>query len=420
MSRTGVATALEAVALFRKGEFVAPFLRRAQLSAGDRALAQSLTYGAVRRWTLWQRALRAFLKPRPSAFSQEVRDGLILMAVGLVELPTFAPQVLASALVSAVKKKDFRGSRALNAVARRMTEELRLWLEGLGEEAAPDLVGLTPWAYDQLKARGAEAFEALKVHMNRPPLLAVYATQEGEKLLAASGLRYRPSSRSGVFLLDEGLLPTALPGFEEGHLWPASVTSIEICARIADHLPQGAHLVELCAGRGVKTGLLRHMRPDVTLEAWDLSPNRLAVAQQRLQKAGLSDGVTFVAGDSRQMTPLRRPQAVFLDAPCSGSGTWSRHPESKWQATAQAVESLAQLSYELAAHGAQMLAPGGLFAFATCSLFQKENEENTDRFKALGLRPLEGEGRLWWPDCPQSDGFYSWLARKEEVDGTIF
>lgn len=416
MKKGGLRAALQAWAEVRQGRFAAQWLRRQDLSDSDRRLATALVNAAARRRSLWELALRHFLKPRPEAFSTSVCDALILIAAGLTDLPTFEPAVLISGLVEAVKASDFRGSRAVNAVARRMGRELRDWIAGLGPARQSELLGLTPWACERLKARGESVFQSLCAHMNdQQPLLAFWALPDDAQAVYSAGFELEPGPRPNLWRLKTGVLPVALPGFSQGLVWPASETALCLTLDLAALLPPDALLLELCAGRGVKTGLLLKVRPDLRIAACDLSARRLEVARQRLTAAGLVDRVSFQVCDGRTVNPEEPPDAVFIDAPCSGSGTWARHPESRFEATEQAVKTLAQLGFELACRGYEVLKPGGLFFYATCSLFEEENEALAGRLASLGLK---GNGlypyKTWWPDSPWSDGFFVFGARKEE------
>jgi 16S rRNA (cytosine967-C5)-methyltransferase len=96
---------------------------------------------------------------------------------------------------------------------------------------------------------------------------------------------------------------------------------------------------------------------------------------------------------------------VLADAPCSGSGSWRRAPEAKWALTPQRLAALCTLQASILSKAARLVAPGGVLAYATCSLLRDENEDQITAFlaahpgwvrqRALRLTPLDG-----------GDGFY--------------
>lgn len=188
----------------------------------------------------------------------------------------------------------------------------------------------------------------------------------------------------------------------------------------------GDNLLDMCAGRGIKAAQILRSCSGATVEAWDLSSGRLGAAKREAERLGVSERISFTVGDALELQPQRPPSAVFLDAPCSGSGTWGRHPEGKWRSQPEGIKDAAQLQTRLLLRAMDLVSPGGVVFYATCSLFREENEKVVAA--ALGQRsemvevplrqknPLFRKGKpfgtLIWPALPWVDGFYVAALRK--------
>lgn len=181
---------------------------------------------------------------------------------------------------------------------------------------------------------------------------------------------------------------------------------------------EGTCLLDMCAGRGVKTGQIAALRPDASLEGWDLSQGRIAAAEREMQRLGLTGRVTLKSGSSLELIAERLPDAILVDAPCSGSGTWRRHPEGAWRLSEESLAELSRLQSQLLARAFALVRRGGKVIYSTCSLLAEENEEAVARALALspGVRPVEVSlpggvtrklGSVILPENPWTDGFYA-------------
>jgi 16S rRNA (cytosine967-C5)-methyltransferase len=80
-----------------------------------------------------------------------------------------------------------------------------------------------------------------------------------------------------------------------------------------------------------------------------------------------------------------RADVVLLDVPCSGTGTLSRHPDARWRLRPEAIDEMADLQARMLEAAAEVVAPGGLLVYSTCTLEPEENEVRVEAF--LGARP---------------------------------
>jgi 16S rRNA (cytosine967-C5)-methyltransferase len=112
--------------------------------------------------------------------------------------------------------------------------------------------------------------------------------------------------------------------------------------------------------------------------AGDVSPRRARRLQENLARAG-SGREHIIVADGRR-PPVRPTDAVVMDVPCLGTGTFARHPDARWRVTPEALDSLVRLQAELLDRAAAVVAPGGLLVYSSCSLEPEENQSQVERF----------------------------------------
>jgi 16S rRNA (cytosine967-C5)-methyltransferase len=151
---------------------------------------------------------------------------------------------------------------------------------------------------------------------------------------------------------------------------------------------------DCCAASGGKSILAYDLIPNIHLTASDIRESIINNLKQRFARAGITNYKTFVADLSKPQPPNNKPQAkydlIVLDAPCSGSGTWSRTPEQLVFFETGRIDHYAKLQQTIAANVIPHLAPNGRLVYITCSVFKKENEEILELLKEkLQLEKME-------------------------------
>lgn len=176
----------------------------------------------------------------------------------------------------------------------------------------------------------------------------------------------------GHIRLPAGAAVPFLDGYDEGAWWVQDLAA-SLPARL---LGKGkGHVLDLCAAPGGKTMQLAAAGWDVT--AVDASESRLARLSENLARTNLKADVVAADLRNRNWQPEAEADAVLLDAPCSATGIFRRHPDVLHRAHGRLIAEMAELQGQLLHRSAKWVRPGGTLVFATCS-----------------LEPVEGEGQV--------------------------
>lgn len=210
----------------------------------------------------------------------------------------------------------------------------------------------------------------------------------------------------------------AAPEFERGWFEVQDAGS-QVAAAIAGEI-RGAQVLDYCAGGGGKTlALAAAMGNTGQLYAYDADARRLAETVKRAQRAGVRNLQIRSPIHADALAGLEgRMDLVFVDAPCTGSGTWRRHPDAKWRLTpAQLERRMAEQDAILAAASA-FVKPGGRLIYVTCSLFAEEDEDRVAAFlgasPAFAVEPVGLASAVRWLT---PDGFLRLSPRTAGTDG---
>ena len=174
--------------------------------------------------------------------------------------------------------------------------------------------------------------------------------------------------------------------FEKGWFEVQDLGS-QIAAAAAGEI-RGRQVLDFCAGGGGKTlALAAAMESTGQLWAYDADARRLAQTVRRARRAGVRNLQVRPPSGLDALEGLEaRMDVVFVDAPCTGSGTWRRHPDAKWRLTPQQLEQRIAEQDAILAVAAAFVKPGGRLIYVTCSVFAEENEDRIAAF--LAASPL--------------------------------
>lgn len=175
-----------------------------------------------------------------------------------------------------------------------------------------------------------------------------------------------------------GFVP-GLPGFEEGDWWiqnAAAALPVQVMGEL-----KGKTVIDLCAAPGGKTAQLAAAGAHVI--ALDRSAPRIARLHENMERLGFD--VETVIADGAVWQPKEKVDAVLLDAPCSATGTLRHQPDALHLKDVRDQDKLAALQKRLLVNALEMLKPGGVLVYCTCSIQKDESERQAEWFLQQGL-----------------------------------
>ena len=191
----------------------------------------------------------------------------------------------------------------------------------------------------------------------------------------------------------------------------------------------GQTVLDLCAGAGGKTlALAAAMQGKGQLIATDTNRNRLDQLRPRVQRAGADFVEVLLLNPGKELAMMDELRGgcdlVLVDAPCSGTGTWRRSPETRWRLNEARLKRVIDEQAKLLRIAAEMVAPGGHLVYAVCSVLDAEGKAQVDMFlndnKGWAAEPITalptgrnyGAGVLLTPAHDECDGFFFARIRK--------
>ena len=323
-----------------------------RLPAEGRARAQRLATEALRWAQRSDRLLGPHLRNKPEERVMNLFR-LALYEIHVERAPPHGPVNDVVSLAPASKKK------LLNAVLRNVLRRGASW------DDLP-LPKLPKWLRRSLvDAWGKGPVASMeRVHLAPAPLDLTLRDSEVDRTSIANA---RLLETGSLRIYDYSRV-TALPGFAEGSWWVQDAAAA-IPARLLN-VTSGERVLDLCAAPGGKT--MQMASRGATVTAVDISPSRMARVAENLARTRLD--AELVTADALTWEPEQRFDAILLDAPCSATGTFRRHPDLAYTKSPEDVQQLVRLQSALIDRAFGWLRPGGRMVFCTCSLLPDEGE----------------------------------------------
>ncbi len=199
----------------------------------------------------------------------------------------------------------------------------------------------------------------------------------------------------------------------------------QLIALACDARP-GHQVLDYCAGGGGKTlALANSMKVKGRIVAMDMEEARLLKGKERFRRARVSDIIEVrPLSDDRHRKWLKRQKETFdctlIDAPCSGTGTWRRNPDTRWKVYGPGLEELVKIQADILDRVVHTVKPGGRLVYATCSVLPEENEQQVEAFLARHPDFELPDLKDVWPEdaTPPCDGKYMRLTpHRHGTDG---
>jgi 16S rRNA (cytosine967-C5)-methyltransferase len=386
-------------AVLRKGlplESALPSATRELERSDDRAFAHAIAATVLRHLTdLDQLIDSATAKPLPpDAKARTVLRIALAQALGLGTPPH-------AAIATVLPLVDGGPKRLVHGVFGTLVR---------GVQALPDPPALPEAVAERWRAAWGEAVveAASRAAAIQPPtdltLRDPAATVEWAARLSGTSLA------PGHVRIAAGAAISDLAGYAEGSWWVQDIAA-SLPARLLGP-GHGRAILDLCAAPGGKT--LQLAAAGWQVRAVDLVEARLKRVRENLARTRLQ--AKCVVADALTFVPPEPVDAVLLDAPCSATGIFRRHPDVLHRVRPRAIESLAERQRAMLARAADAVKPGGVLIYSVCSLEPAEGEAVADAFLAnhasFSPDPI-GDGEL--PDGVPADG----AGRLRVLPGTL-
>lgn len=334
------------------------------------------------------------------------------------------------------------------AAANLSDDETKAIADAKNLDTAPQavLLNLAEWQYDRFNNQFGEQTESELKALNQTASLDVRVNiaqttvDDAKKALSKLGLESSAMALSPIGLrLEPTTQLTQSPSYRYGAV-EIQDEAAQVASLLAGAKPKMS-VVDYCAGGGGKTlALAAQMENKGQVYALDIDLARLRAIKPRIDRAKLHNIQTHKLGNEKTNQLMYELadniDITFVDAPCSGTGTWRRAPDARFNLTEDTLNQIVQRQSQILESAAKLVKQGGRLIYATCSLFTEENEaqvtkflENNPEFELLNYADeweiyvktdvpksassLEGT-LLLTPHQHQTDGFFVALMQRKK------
>jgi len=352
-----------------------------ELADRDRALARAISATVLRRLGTLRHLLARLLERGLPASATRVEIILLVGAAQILwlDIPGHAAVDLAVRLARS-DRRSAHYAGLVNAVLRRLVRQRTHFLADLDVTLDTPAWFMARWR----RHYGADMARAIAIANDREAALDFTLKARAQAQLWADKLGGRVLPTGSVRAVVHGSA-AQLPGYGQGAWWVQDAAAA-LPARLLGDVA-GRSVADLCAAPGGKTAQLA--AAGATVVAVDRSARRLERLRQNLVRLDLKAQVVEADVLAWQGGPF---DAVVLDAPCSSTGTIRRHPDIPWIKQESDIAVLASLQRQLLARAADLVKPGGLLIYSTCSLEPEEGTEIIRDFlsatKSFVRRPI--------------------------------
>ncbi|MGE8279971.1 MAG: 16S rRNA (cytosine(967)-C(5))-methyltransferase RsmB [Stenotrophomonas sp.] len=395
--QTRVAAAKVLAAVLGKGRSL-----KAELAAAlprlddsrDRALLEAICFAALRRRCVYEQALTTWMQKPLGPRDVDLR-GLLMAGFAQLDALQLPAHAALSATVDAARALGReRQAGLVNAVLRRAQREG--FAEARAEDAWPQ------WLLKQVRNDWPEQAGAIIADSLKPAPLWLRVNRQQHRRdayqaqLAEAGIEALAEPLSGDALqLPQPVPVSSLPGFAQGAVSVQDLSAQQVADALAP--PAGGRVLDACAAPGGKSAHLLERDPSLKLLALDVDARRLQRIRETFARTGVGTDATVQAVDAADLDAWWDGQpfdAVLLDAPCSATGIIRRQPDVLLHRRPADIIALVALQTRLMDALWQVLRPGGVLLYSTCSILQQENTAQVTAFLQrhpdASLEPLPG------------------------------
>lgn len=366
-------------------------LETSDLSNLDKSLLTEIVHGVVRWQSKLDWVLTGFYHGEFTKCITPVKNAMRIALYQIMFLDKIPPFAAVNESVEIIKRiKGIRSANVVNAVLRNILHHIGDIRYPKREEDIARYLSIVyshpQWMVKRwLEQFGEEQTEALlQANNKRPPLtlrintlqtdIQDFITMLGERKVSFSQSPYEERSITMQYMHNIRHSEAFNKGF-----FTVQDVSATLAARLANPAP-GSLIYDLCAAPGGKTTFLAELMHDqgkvVALDKYEAKLRYIRENAERLKLQSIEP----LAADARTFAPETLADVVLVDAPCSGTGTLSKKPDIKWKREQDAIRLMAEAQKTILGHAAELVKPGGVLVYSTCSIEPEENTMIADWF----------------------------------------
>lgn len=396
------------------------------IDSRDVGLTKEICFGTLRHYFLLDALIKPLLK---KPMGKKDGDIYALLLAGLYQLRFMQTPVHAAinSSVDACKELNKLWAKGLvNAVLRNAVRQNLHQTGNPLEEGAisPARKASHPdWLYKQLENDWPEQLEQIVDYNNSPPpmtlrLAPIVDMDSYVEQLTAKGIEasQSPLSKSAITLHKASSVST-IPGFEDGTV-SVQDAGAQLAAELLD-LQTGQQVLDACAAPGGKSIHALQLAPGIELTALDKQASRLHKLEKDLERCAL--GAKIIAADasnSKDWWDGEHFDRILLDAPCTGTGIISHHPDIKILRRPKDATQFARQQLKLLNALWGQLKAGGKLLYCTCSILPAENSQVIRQF--LEQQPDASLDELSLPAAIDTNNGYQLLPNKGKNGGFFY
>ena len=337
------------------------------LPPADKGFARLLTVTVMRRAGQIDNIIQCFLRKGMPSGARDFKNILRIACAEILFLDGKAHAAVDTAVTLVEAKKLLHLKGLANAVLRRLANEGKSKLKGIPVRLNYPNWLITSWTKHYGSEKAGKIFEIcvqepmLDISVKSEP--SYWAKRLDGKVLANGSIRRKFSGRI-----------ENLPGYDEGAWWvqdAGATLPVQLFGKL-----DGANVLDVCAAPGGKTAQLLCSGANVT--SIDISSVRMRRLKENLDRLGLKAELIHV--DIKKWDTNKLFDFIFLDAPCSATGTIRRNPDVLIHKTYEDIQKLSVVQMEILQTVSKFVRPGGQLLYCTCSLQYEEGEAQVDHF----------------------------------------
>ncbi len=400
--------------------------------AEDKAFVQQVSFGCLRWYPQLQAIANQLLYTPLKAKNHDVLCLLLTGIYQLMYLKTPAYAAVSETVAASKQMKKPWAAKLLNKTLRQFAKNPEQVIDESSHGESTEYAHPV-WLVKRIKQAYSDHWSEILSANNveAPMFLRVNVTKTSRddylKLLTDAEIEAEAvSACDSTIRLAKPVAVEKLPDFDRGFVYVQDMSG-QLVADLLD-LEANAHVLDTCSAPGSKSTHIIECEPSVRLTAVDNQANRLPLIKQNIERLGLPhDHLHMVLADvchTDQWWQGEKFDRILVDAPCSATGVIRRHPDIKWLRKDEDIDQLVQQQARILDKVWELLKPGGLLVYTTCSILPDENQQQVKRFlnqhKDAKLEsfelPIGSAAEPGWqvlPSAGGSDGFYYCKLRKK-------